>query len=208
MKKKEKNKTEGEKVNKKEQDARTNQQKTGQNKEEKQTSSQKENGEPANQAADADIIADYQRQIEAKEASLNEANDKFLRLFSEFDNYRKRVARERIELTKTAAEGVIASLLPVLDDLERASQIETEVKDGSLQEGIKLIYNKFKAILRQKGIEEIDTQGKEFDTDFHEAITHIPASDEKQKGKVVEEVQKGYLLNGKVIRYAKVVVAN
>lgn len=200
MKKREHNKTEGKKVNKQEQDTQAA--------EEQKTDSHGKNEEVDDEVAKSDIIADYQRQIEAKQASLNEANDKFLRLFSEFDNYRKRVAKERVELTKTAAEGVIASLLPVLDDLGRASQMESEGNDAVSQEGIKLIYNKFKAILRQKGVEEIDVLGKEFDTDFHEAITHIPANDEKQKGKVVEEIQKGYLLNGKVIRFAKVVVAN
>lgn len=181
MKQREKKKTEGKQVKKQEQEARSEQQKPGH---------------------------DNNGQLEALQASLDEANDKFLRLFSEFDNYRKRVSKERIELIKTAAEGMIASLLPVLDDLERASQLETNGKDESSLEGIKLIYNKFKAILRQKGVEEIDTIGKEFDTDYHEAITHIPTEDAEQKGKVIEEVQKGYLLNGKVIRYAKVVVAN
>ncbi len=148
-------------------------------------------------------IDEYQKKTEKLESSLEETNEKFLRLFSEFDNYRKRAGRERIELTKTAAEGVISALLPVLDDLERAS--EMSVKGD---EGVELIYNKFKGILRQKGLEEIPADGEEFNTDYHEAITHVPAGDKGQKGKVVEQVQKGYMLNGKVIRYARVVVAN
>ncbi len=156
-----------------------------------------------------DIIAEYKQTIEELQSSLEESNDKFLRLFSEFDNYRKRVTKERIELSKTAAEGVITSLLPVLDDLERASHMALEKKDkGADEEGIVLIYNKFKNILRQKGIEEIPSEGNAFDTDYHEAVTHVPAKNDNHKGQVVEEIQKGYLLNGKVIRHARVVVAN
>ncbi len=156
-----------------------------------------------------DKIAEYEQTIEELQSSLEESNDKFLRLFSEFDNYRKRVTKERIELSKTAAEGVITALLPVLDDLERASQMALEKKEkGADEEGIVLIYNKFKSILRQKGIEEIPSEGSPFDTDYHEAVTHIPADDERHKGQVVEEIRKGYLLNGKVIRHARVVVAN
>lgn len=156
-----------------------------------------------------DKVAEYKQTMEELQSSLEESNDKFLRLFSEFDNYRKRVTKERIELSKTAAEGVITALLPVLDDLERASHMALEKKEkGADEEGIVLIYNKFKSILRQKGIEEIPSEGSPFDTDYHEAVTHIPADDERHKGQVVEEIQKGYLLNGKVIRHARVVVAN
>lgn len=139
----------------------------------------------------------------------NEANDKFLRLFSEFDNYRKRTAKERIELTKTANADMITAMLPVLDDLERATNIEGNNDDASpVSEGLILILNKFKGILRQKGVEEIRAIGELFNTDFHEAVTHVPATKQDDKGKVLEELQKGYLLNGKVIRYARVVVAN
>lgn len=147
--------------------------------------------------------------IAALEKSLFDTNEKFLRLFSEFDNYRKRTSRERLELAKTAGADIIASLLPVLDDLERACKLEAAVenKDPRL-EGLILIQNKFKSVLRQTGVEEIKAEGEAFDTDFHEAITHIPAADNQQKGTVIEEIQKGYTLNGKVIRYARVVVAN
>lgn len=154
-----------------------------------------------------DEIAVYQERIETLESQLDESRDKFLRLFSEFDNFRKRVGKERIELAKTAAEGVITALLPVLDDLERASQVKSRDELGA-DDGVQLIFNKFKSILRQKGVEEVPAQGQAFDTDYHEAITHVPASDDQQKGMVVEEVQKGYMLNGKVIRFARVVVAN
>ncbi len=154
-------------------------------------------------------ISEYQEKIDSLQASLDEANDKFLRLFSEFDNYRKRVTKERIELSKTAAEGIITALLPVLDDLERASSIARMKQDKEAEEeGVILIYNKFKSILRQKGVEDIPCEGTDFNTDYHEAINHVPAGEDEQKGKVVEEVQKGYLLNGKVIRHARVVVAN
>ncbi len=156
----------------------------------------------------SDIIA-LQEKSDSLQKSLDETNDKFLRLFSEFDNYRKRVARERIELTKTASESIILALLPVLDDLERASNMSADKNDTDAEkEGITLIYNKFKSILRQKGVEEIVAIGEDFDTDYHDAITHIEAKDKKEKGKIVEEIQKGYLLNGKVIRHARVIVAN
>lgn len=158
---------------------------------------------------ESDKIAAYEKQLLDQKDKLADANEKFLRLFSEFDNYRKRVNKERIEFAKTAAEEIIITLLPILDDLERASQNASEqAEKDAKQEGIVLIYNKFKTILRQKGVEEITAIGADFDTDYHEAITHVPAENKKQKGKVVEEVQKGYLLNGKVIRHARVVVAN
>jgi molecular chaperone GrpE len=148
-----------------------------------------------------DIVRDMEKKLE-------ETNDRFLRLFSEFDNYRKRTAKEKLELVKTASEDIITALLPVLDDLERACSLETpEGRSTSSNEGLSLIMNKFKAILRQKGVEEIPGTGHEFDTDLHEAITHVPAGGKEQRGKIVDEVQKGYKLNGKVIRYARVVVA-
>jgi molecular chaperone GrpE len=156
-------------------------------------------------------ITTLREQIDSLQKNLDEANDKFLRLFSEFDNYRKRVSKERVELTKTASESVILALLPVLDDLERAAIMAvkgSEAGNDVDKEGISLIYNKFKSILRQKGVEEITSVGEGFDTDFHDAITHIKAETEEQKGKIVEEVQKGYLLNGRVIRHARVIVAN
>lgn len=152
---------------------------------------------------------DRSEEIASLELRLNEANDKFLRLFSEFDNFRKRTAKERLELSKTATADIITALLPVLDDLERACMLE-ETGDNQTNsiEGFRLILNKFKAILRQKGVEEIKAVGHAFDTDFHEAISHVPANEETQKGTVVEEILKGYLLNGKIIRHARVVVAN
>ena len=152
-------------------------------------------------------VADPLDKLNDLEAKLEETNDRFLRLFSEFDNFRKRTARERIELTKTASADIITALLPVLDDLERACHMEGP-DEGRGNAGVLLIYNKFKAILRQKGVEEVPAIGETFDTDLHEAITHVPASEKSQKGKIVEEIQKGYKLNEKVIRHSRVVVAN
>ncbi len=158
-----------------------------------------------------DVLKEHHEKVADLEKRLDEANDKFLRLFSEFDNYRKRTAKERIDLSKTATADMITAMLPVLDDLERACAMnkeQAESENNSLYEGLLLILNKFKSILRQKGVEEIPAEGEMFNTDLHEAITNIAASEEQQKGKVIAETQKGYILNGKVIRYAKVIVAN
>jgi molecular chaperone GrpE len=139
----------------------------------------------------------------------NELNDKYLRLYSEFDNYRKRTQKERIELSKYASEEIIVSLLPVLDDLERALKSIVKLENGQetvVADGIQLIYNKFKGLLSQKGLESIPAVGESFNVDYHDALTNIPATSEDMKGKVVDEIEKGYKLNGKVIRYSKVVV--
>lgn len=136
----------------------------------------------------------------------NELNNKFIRLYSEFDNFRKRSLKEKEDLRKTASKDVIISLLPVLDDFERAmnSLNETEKNDNTI-DGIKLIYNKLMTALKNRGMEQIEAIGNDFDTDFHEAITQIPAPKKSMKGKVIDEIEKGYLLEGKVIRYSKVI---
>jgi molecular chaperone GrpE len=136
----------------------------------------------------------------------NELNDKYLRLYSDFDNYRKRVIKEKVELSKTASEDVISGLLSVLDDFERAIGAMGENDEDPVKHGIILIFNKFKSTLMQKGLAETESMGKEFDTDFHEAIANIPAPSEELKNKILDVTQKGYTLNGKVIRFAKVVV--
>ncbi|HCC71974.1 MAG TPA: nucleotide exchange factor GrpE [Bacteroidales bacterium] len=148
---------------------------------------------------------------EAKEVEtqvkLAELQDKYLRLSAEFDNYRKRTLKERIELTKSAAESVLTSLLPVMDDFDRSISIMETVSDyKALKEGINLIYAKMQDFLKQNGVKEIEAMGKEFDTDLHEAVTKIPAEEKKKKGRVVDVTQKGYYLNDKIIRYSKVVV--
>jgi molecular chaperone GrpE len=147
--------------------------------------------------------------IEELQAKYNELNDKFLRLFAEFENYRKRSINERLELIKNASEDVIKQLLPIVDDYERAlKSMNDNVDVNSIKEGTELIYNKLKTLLEQKKVKEMVSIGELFNTDFHEAITTIPAPSEDMKGKVLEEVQKGYTLNDKVIRYAKVIVGN
>lgn len=136
-----------------------------------------------------------------------ELNDKFLRLYSEFDNYRKRTNKEKIELIGSASAGVLKDLIPTLDDFERAIANNTESEDiDTLKEGFQLIYNKFKSTLEAKGLKAMESKGKTFDSELHEAIANIPAPDKKLVGKVIDDVEKGYLLNDKVIRYAKVVV--
>jgi molecular chaperone GrpE len=141
---------------------------------------------------------------------VSELNDRYLRLYSEFDNYRKRTLKEKVELSKYAAADIITKMLPVLDDFDRAIRAFDVTSDAgqSLKDGVVLIFNKFLSILNQQGLEQMRTAGESFDTDFHEAITIIPAANPEQKGKIVDEVEKGYLLNGKVIRYAKVVVGS
>ena len=131
--------------------------------------------------------------------------DKNLRLFAEFDNFRKRTAKERTELFSTASQDIMTSLLPILDNFERAFKANQPKDD----DGIVLIYNQLKTELEKKGLKEIENPiGKVLDTDFHEAITKIPTENKKEKGKIVDIIEKGYLLAGKVIRYTKVVVAN
>ena len=156
-------------------------------------------------------VLDEKAVLEAKivdlEAANKEMTDKYLRLSAEFDNYRKRTLRERMELTKTAAESVMLSILPVSDDFERAMHsIEQGMDFEAVKEGILLIYNKFQEFIKQNGITQIEAAGKEFNTDLHEALTKIPAPSEDMKGKIIDVIQKGYYLNDKVIRFAKVVV--
>jgi len=148
-----------------------------------------------------------QKKLETLQEKYEELNDKYMRLYSEFDNYRKRTAKERIELQKSASREIILNILPVVDDLERAIQsFEEHQLSEEARKGIELIYNKLINILSQKGLKEIEAMEQPFDTDYHEAITNIPAPSKKMKGKIMDVVQKGYTLNGKVIRYAKVVV--
>ncbi len=141
------------------------------------------------------------------EEKIKELTDKYLRLSAEFDNYRKRTLKEKIELTKTAGEELLINILPVMDDFERGIQTINKANDiTAIKEGIDLIYNKFKDFLNQNGVREIDARNKEFNIDFHEAVTKIPAAGNDLKGKVVDVIEKGYTLNDKVIRYSKVVV--
>ena len=140
---------------------------------------------------------------------IDEINDKYIRIYSEFDNYRRRTAKEKIELNKSASEDVIVDLLPVLDDFERAINSTADSDDcDAVKDGVNLIFNKFKGVLEKRGLKPIESKGEEFDTDFHEAITQIPAPSKDMKGKVVDETEKGYMLNDKVIRFSKVVIGS
>ena len=136
---------------------------------------------------------------------LKETQDKYLRLYSEFDNFRKRNLKERLDLIKSASESIILSLLPTLDDFERALPA---ISDETTKSGVELIYNKLKTTLESHGLKSMETQGIAFDADLHEAVAQIPANDKKQKGMIVDEIQRGYYLSDKVIRHAKVIVAN
>ena len=161
------------------------------------------NVEESNKAEEVKEEKDPLAELQEK---YNELNDKYVRLYSEYDNFRRRTANEKIELIKTASEGAISAMLPILDDFERALPTMEKSEDKSNYEGALLIYNKLKKTLEQKGLEEIKADGAEFNTDEHEALTQIPAPEETLKGKVMDVIQKGYKLNGKVIRYARVVV--
>lgn len=146
-------------------------------------------------------------ELEKLQQEAGEWKDKYIRLVAEFDNFRKRSAKERIELIQTAGKDVIASLLDVLDDCERAQkQIETSDDVAANKEGVLLVFNKLRSILQSRGLKAMESVDKEFNPDLHEAITEVPAPSGKLKGKVIDEVQKGYYLNDKIIRFAKVVV--
>ncbi|MBT8303202.1 MAG: nucleotide exchange factor GrpE [Bacteroidia bacterium] len=138
---------------------------------------------------------------------LAQEKDKFLRLFAEFENYKKRTARERLDLIETAGSSVMLSILPVLDDFERAlSHIEEDKEAEELRKGVVLIYQKLLTTLGQKGLKEMESKGKDFDPDFHQALTEIEATSKKMKGKVVDVIEKGYFIGDKILRHAKVVV--
>lgn len=144
---------------------------------------------------------------DSAQAQLQEANDKYLRLYSEFDNFRRRTARERLELISTANSELLQALLPVMDDFERAMKFMHESSDNeAVKQGLQLVHHKLQHTLEQKGLKAFESREQAFDPDFHEAVTKIPAPDESLKGKVVDELEKGYMLGDKVLRYAKVVV--
>ena len=148
-----------------------------------------------------------QAELKACEDKINELQDKYLRLTAEFDNYRKRTLREKSELIKTASEEVLKKIIPVMDDFERGLSVVEKATDlEAVKQGMNLIYSRFKDFLSQNGVKEIEAMNQEFNTDMHEAVTKIPAPEEQLKGKVVDVVEKGYLLHDKVIRFPKVIV--
>jgi molecular chaperone GrpE len=148
-----------------------------------------------------------QTEIDELKEKLNDISDKHLRLQAEFDNFRRRTIKEKADLIKSGGESVLVNILPVIDDFERALDSLKDVPDDDAgKQGTTLIYNKFEEFLKQNNVKEIEALNQDFDVDLHEALTKIPAPDEKLKGKVVDVIQKGYLLNEKVIRFAKVVI--
>ncbi|MCX7862153.1 MAG: nucleotide exchange factor GrpE [Bacteroidales bacterium] len=152
-------------------------------------------------------VEKLKEELEKMTEKYNELNDKYLRLAAEFDNYKKRTLKEKTELLKYGSEGVITQLVNILDDFERAyTSIKESSNIDSLKQGVELINNKFQEFLKQQGVKEIEAKNNEFNTDFHEAITRIPAQNDELKGKVIDVIQKGYMLHDKVIRFAKVVV--
>lgn len=152
-------------------------------------------------------IQELTDQLEKAKAEKTELNDRFLRLYSEFDNYKKRVSKEKLDLISTASEKVFVNLLPIIDDFERAISANEKVEDiNAIKEGFNLIYNKMLQLLKRFDVEEIAAKGEEFNTDFHEAVTHFPVEKEEDKGKVIDVTEKGYKIKDKVIRYSKVVV--
>lgn len=166
--------------------------------------------EPDNSDNEPESIADTlvgDEEVNRLKSELAEQKDKYVRLFAEFDNYRRRTSKESIELRQTAGAEVISSLLEVLDDMDRAEQqLQESTAEKTLKEGILLVFNKFRKILQLKGLTTIKTLHSDFDVEKDEAISEIEVDDNNMKGKVVAEVQKGYLLNDRLIRYAKVVV--
>jgi molecular chaperone GrpE len=156
--------------------------------------------EVINESVDSETVVD-------EVAKYNDLNDRFVRLHAEFDNYRKRSNREKVELISSANAGLLKELLPILDDFERGMANNVEATDvKSVNEGFILIFNKFKGIVESKGVKAMECKNQVFDSEFHEAIVNLPVDDEDLKGKIVDDVEKGYLLNDKVIRFAKVVV--
>lgn len=169
-----------------------------------------QNEEVKDQVEDQNQDAETQEELSIEEQltqDLAAEKDKFLRLFAEFENYKRRTSKERIELFKTASSSVMQAMLPVLDDLDRAWVEIEKSKDENLIKGIELISTKFKVTLKEKGLELLDVrQGDDFNADFHEAITQIPAPSKKLKGKIIDVIEKGYKLGDKIIRFPKVVI--
>lgn len=181
--------------------------KAAQNEAEATAGQEQENQETTQEEAPANEAEKQEQELEKAHAALEEQKDKYLRLSAEFDNYRKRTMKEKAELILNGGEKTITSILPIVDDFERAlKNMETATDVAAIREGVELIYNKFMSVLGQNGVKVIETKEQALNTDFHEAIAVIPAPQEELKGKILDCVQTGYTLNDKVIRHAKVVV--
>ena len=173
----------------------------------KDTVEEQPQNDQAEEAAPLTHEEQLEKELEDAQAVIEEQKEKYLRLSAEFDNYRKRTMKEKAELILNGGEKSISSILPVIDDFERAIKTMETAKDvKAVKEGVELIYNKFMAVMAQNGVKVIETKDQPLDTDYHEAIAVIPAPSEEQKGKILDCVQTGYTLNDKVIRHAKVVV--
>lgn len=176
-------------------------------------SEQPEENVEENASSQADEVATEEEKLltalSEAEAKYNELHDKYLRQMAEFENYRKRTLKEKSELVLNGSAHLMTAVLPVLDDMDRALEAMSKTDDAdSCRQGFELIANKFRSTLEQNGLREIEAKGEPFDTDYHEAIAMVPASNEMPKGQVIDCVQKGYKLNDRVIRHSKVVVAN
>ena len=170
-----------------------------------ETTPKHESGEKKDRKKRHERHDEHEHKVQEMGEKLAEMNDKYLRLYSEYENYRKRTTTEKADLIINGSKDMIKAILPVVDDMERALSAMTDA--DSAKEGVQLIYNKLMNILSQKGLKPIEAKGEKFDENLHEAVTQFPAVEEGQKGLVVDVVEKGYFLNDKVLRYAKVVVA-
>ena len=166
-----------------------------------ETASKKEKNKETNKK-----IEELQGSVKQLETKIDESKNDYLRLMAEFETYRRRTAEDRLNLVSSASADTIKGLLPVLDDCERAMAILSDSSDEAAKEGTELIFTKLMAFLKTKGLSVIEAKGEKFNVDFHEAVTQFPVADEAQKGMVIDVTQTGYILNGKVLRYAKVVV--
>lgn len=174
---------------------------------ETETTREQENQEAPQEEAPLNETEKMEKELEKTKEALNEQKDKYLRLSAEFDNYRKRTMKEKAELILNGGEKTITSILPIVDDFERAlKNMDSATDVAAIREGVELIYNKFLSVLAQNGVKPIETKEQNLNTDYHEAIAVIPAPQEELKGKILDCVQTGYTLNDKVIRHAKVVV--
>ena len=174
---------------------------------EKEEERKPEKKESKKEKKEKEKIEALEKEVKALNEKVSKEKDDYLRLMAEFDNFRRRTSQEKLELVKVAAEDTIKGLLPILDDCERAMSVLKESEDtNAAKEGTELIYNKLTGYLKSKGLSAIEAKGAEFDTDIHEAVAQFPVEDNEMKGKVFDVVQTGYTLNGKVIRFAKVVV--
>lgn len=189
----------------------TEEEKNKQNEEAPQNETVVDQSQPETEETNSENAAEHKSEDENEslKKEVEELKDKYLRLYSEFENFRRRTSKERIDLLKAAGEDILTSLLPVLDDFERAQKSMKESTDvQAIKEGVDLIHHKLFRTLEGKGLKPMESVGKEFNSELHEAITQSPAPSEDLKGKVIDEVEKGYLLSEKVIRYAKVIIGS